>query len=151
MLSQIERGQANPTLAVTLKIAEAFGVSLSELVGETATRVSSIEVIRADNAEHHYRSDEHCRIRTLSPLDLEKDVEFYEVQLAAGGLLTSAAHFQGTREFLTVEKGRVRIRSGEEEAVLARGDSATYPADVPHAIENVGRGQAIVFLVVIYR
>ncbi|REJ95058.1 MAG: XRE family transcriptional regulator [Planctomycetota bacterium] len=151
MLSQIERGRANPTLAVTLKIAEAFGVSLGELVGETTSRASSIEVIRADNPAHHYRSDEHCRIRTLSPLNLEKDVELYEVQLAPTGLLNSAAHFQGTREFLTVEKGRVAVRSGDEEALLGRGDSATYAADVPHAIENAGRGQAVVFLVVIYR
>ena len=32
MLSQIERGQANPTLAVAFRIAEAFGMSLGELV-----------------------------------------------------------------------------------------------------------------------
>ncbi|MFT7642575.1 MAG: transcriptional regulator with XRE-family HTH domain, partial [Pirellulaceae bacterium] len=32
MLSQIERGQANPTLGVTLRIARAFGLSLAELV-----------------------------------------------------------------------------------------------------------------------
>ncbi len=30
MLSQIERNQANPTLAVTCKIAQAFGMSLAE-------------------------------------------------------------------------------------------------------------------------
>ena len=34
MLSQIEREQANPTLAVTLRIAQAFGMSLGELVEE---------------------------------------------------------------------------------------------------------------------
>src|SRR6476660_1192011 len=32
MLSEIEREQANPTLAVTLRIAQAFGMSLSELI-----------------------------------------------------------------------------------------------------------------------
>ncbi|MFT4608600.1 MAG: transcriptional regulator with XRE-family HTH domain, partial [Chitinophagales bacterium] len=31
MLSQIERGQANPTLAVTFRIAQAFGISIGEL------------------------------------------------------------------------------------------------------------------------
>lgn len=151
MLSQIERDRANPTLAVTLKIAEAFEISLGELVGEAGAKASGIEVIRRDNPVHHYRSDDACRIRTLSPLNLEKDVEFYEVQLAPGGALRSSSHFEGTREFLTVEHGKVRVTSSEHAVDLGRGDSATYRADVPHAIENAGRGEALLFLVVIYR
>ena len=151
MLSQIERDRANPTLAVTLRIAEAFQITLGELVGETGAKASGIEVIRADNPAHHYRSDDTCRIRTLSPLNLEKDVEFYEVELTPGGALRSSAHFDGTREFLTVERGKVRITSGESRVDLGRGDSATYRADVTHTIENAGRGDALLFLVVIYR
>jgi transcriptional regulator with XRE-family HTH domain len=151
MLSQIERDRANPTLAVTLKIAEAFQVSLSELVGESGAKAAGIEVIRSDNPAHHYRSDDSCRIRTLSPLNLEKDVEFYEVEFAPGGALRSSPHYEGTREFLTVERGKVRVKSGEHAVELSRGDSATYRADLPHAIENAGRGEALLFLVVIYR
>ncbi len=104
MLSQIERNRANPTLAVAFRIARAFGMSLGELV-ETPGATSSIMVIRASDHAYHYRSDRDCQIRTLSPLNLEKDVEFYQVQLKEGGALRSAPHFEGTREFLTVQKG----------------------------------------------
>lgn len=149
MLSQIEREQANPTLAVTLRIAQAFGMNLGELV-EMPDATPSLNVIRADDRTFHYRSDKSCRIRTLSPLNLEKDVEFYEVQLKAGGTLKSAAHFEGTREFLTVQKGVIRVESGEESDLLNPGDSASYKADVPHAIINAGRGEAVIFLVDIY-
>lgn len=149
MLSQIEREQANPTLAVTLRIARAFGMNLGELV-EMPDATPSLAVIRADDRTFHYRSDASCRIRTLSPLNLEKDVEFYEVQLKAGGSLKSSAHFEGTREFLTVQKGRIRVESGDENNVLNPGDSASYKADVPHAIINTGRGEAVIFLVDIY-
>ena len=150
MLSEIERDQANPTLAVTLRIARAFELSLGELVDAPAP-ASAIHVIRAKDPRFHYRSDDDCQIRTLSPLQLEKDVEFYEVKLNAGGELRSEPHFNATREFLTVEKGRVRVESGEASVELARGDSASYRADVPHAIVNIGRGEALVFLVDIYR
>src|SRR2546422_11461122 len=74
MLSQIEREQANPTLAVTLRIARAFSMALGDLL-ETPGATSSVTVIRADDRAYHYRSDRNCRIRTLSPLHLEKDVE----------------------------------------------------------------------------
>lgn len=150
MLSQIERDQANPTLAVTLRIARAFEMSIGELV-EHPGASSGVSVIRAVDRAYHFRSDEHCKIRTLSPLHLEKDVEFYEVQLRPGGELRSAAHFEGTREFLTVEKGRVRIESGADSETLERGDSASYRADIPHAIVNAGRHEAVLFLVNIYR
>jgi len=150
MLSQIEREQANPTLAVTQRIARAFSMSLGDLV-ETPGVTSSVTVIRADDRAYHYRSDKNCRIRTLSPLNLEKDVEFYEVQLQAGGALRSAPHFAGTREFLTVESGQVRVESGGDAEILTRGDSASYRADVPHAIVNTGKTVATIFLVDIYR
>src|SRR6476659_9657775 len=113
MLSQIERARANPTLGVTFRIARAFGMSIGELV-ETPGATSSINIIRSNDHAYHYRSDKHCVIRTLSPLNLEKDVEFYEVQLAEGGELRSSAHFEGTREFITVQKGRIRIEYGAD-------------------------------------
>jgi transcriptional regulator with XRE-family HTH domain len=150
MLSQIEREAANPTLAVTLRIARAFGLALGELL-EMPGAASAVTVIRADDHTYHYRSDKDCRIRTLSPLNLEKDVEFYEIRLQSGGALRSSPHFEGTREFLTVQKGRVRVESAGDAEELNPGDSASYRADVPHAIINAGNGEAIVFLIDIYR
>jgi transcriptional regulator with XRE-family HTH domain len=150
MLSQIEREQANPTLAVTVRIAGALGISMAELV-EQASVVPAIEVIRADDRSHIFRSDQNCSIRTLSPLHLEKDVEFYEVLLNPGGILRSAPHFEGTREFLTVQKGKVVVVSENESTELNRADSASYRADVPHEIRNPGKSEALVFLVVIYQ
>ncbi len=149
MLSQIERGTANPTLAVAYRIAQAFGISLAELV-DTLDAVPQIDIVRADDRSHLFRDDSDCRIRTLSPLHLEKDVEFYQVCLSPGGKLQSAAHFEGTREFLTVEKGCIELVSGEERSELAQQDSAHYPADVPHEINNKAEGESMIFLVVIY-
>jgi len=150
MLSQIEREQANPTLAVTLRIAQAFGMSLGELVEEPGAS-SSVNVIRSQDKAYHYHSDDYCHIRTLSPLNLEKDVEFYEIRLKEGGALRSAPHFQGTREFLTVAEGAVLVESATDREVLTAGDSASYRADVPHAIVNTGEGEAVLYLVDIYR
>ncbi len=150
MLSQIERDQVNPTLAVALRIARAFNMGLGELI-ESPGVTSSVTVIRADDHTYHYRSDKNCRIRTLSPLNLEKDVEFYEVLLQPGGALRSAPHFEGTREFLTVQTGQIQVESGEDKETLNPGDSASYRADIPHAIINIGNTEAGIFLVDIYR
>jgi transcriptional regulator with XRE-family HTH domain len=149
MLSEIERQRANPTVAVAFRIAQAFGMSLGELV-ETPAATPRVDVIRADDRTYHYRSDRDCRIRTLSPLHLEKSVEYYEIVLRPRGALRSAAHFEGARELLTVQKGSVRITSGSDVEELRPGDSAHYHADVRHSIENVGDDDAVMFLVVTY-
>jgi transcriptional regulator with XRE-family HTH domain len=149
MLSQIERNRANPTLGVAHRIAQAFGLSVGDMLD--MPRRESIDVIRANERKYYFHSDKDYQIRTLSPLDLEKDVEFYELVLHPGKALRSAAHYEGTHEFLTVQQGAVRIIAGNENSILQRGDSAHYPADVPHAIENAGRGDAVAFLVDIYR
>src|SRR5262249_49095378 len=68
MLSEIEREQPNPTLAVTMRIAQAFAMGLAELL-EMPGASSAVSVIRGDDHAFHYRSDKNCRIRTLSPLN----------------------------------------------------------------------------------
>lgn len=150
MLSEIERERANPTLSVTYRIARAFGLTLQDLI-ESADSASAIQLIRASESAQIFRKDKQCQIRTLSPLNLEKDVEFYELRLPENGALRSQPHVEGTREFLTVEEGSVELESGNSREVLGKGDSATYRADVSHTISNTGKGEAVLFLVVIYR
>ena len=141
MLSQIERQQVNPTFHVAYRIAQAFGMSLGQLVDEEP-KEPSIEVIRAEDQHYHFQEESDHSVRSLHPVHLEKDVEFYEVKLRPGAILPSSSHLTGTREFLTVQKGRIQVRAGTEEAVLDAGDLARYTADVDHVIENVGRGEA---------
>ena len=96
-------------------------------------------MIRADDRTYQFRSDRYCRIRTLSPLHLEKSVEFYEIVLRPGGALRKLRRiFKGRRELLTVQRGSVRVTAGGDMTELKTGDSAHYPADVQHAIENIG-------------
>ena len=149
MLSQVERGNANPTLSVAFRIAQALGVSLADLV-EGATSRQPIEVVRKSDPTAVFRDDDVCTIRTLSPANFEKEVEFYQVTLKPRQRMTSGGHFAGTREFLTVNSGTVVVRSGTQTVELKPGDSAQYTADVEHSIENIGRSNAVLFLVDIY-
>jgi len=150
MLSQIEQDKANPTVAVMHKIASAMNLQLVELVEAGAPRLN-LEVVRAEDERYLFLSNDRCTVRTLSPLSLEKDIEFYEVRLAGHGELSSEAHFNSTQELVTVARGKVELRSGQKTVVLRKGDSAWYSADVPHALINPGASRAQVYLVVKYR
>ena len=149
MLSQIERGRANPTLAVTYRIAQAFGISIGELVDDPDAS-ASIERIRGDDPGMLFRGDDECSIRTLSPLHQEKAVEFYEIILQPGARLASGAHYEGTRELFTVASGSAEISAGSDRCTLATGDTAHYRADVDHVIANSGPETLRGYLVVTY-
>lgn len=149
MLSQIERNRANPTLAIAYRIAQAFGVSLDDMI-EHPAEDSLIEKRAVNNAAYLFRSDYNCRIRMLSPKDLEKDVEFYEVVIFSNKTLDSAPHLEGTLEIVHIHQGSVRVTCGSDVMELTVGDSANYIADKAHSITNIGPTDAILSLADIY-
>lgn len=150
MLSQIERCKANPTLAVTQRIAQTFGISIGELVDDPNAS-TSIDVVRGDDPGTLFRADTECEIRTLSPLQLEKNIEFYRVNLQPGAELASAAHFEGTREMFSVAEGEALIIAGTSQITLRTGDTGHYRADLPHRIRCAGSRPLTGYLVVSYR
>lgn len=150
MLSQIEQNKANPTVGVMYKIAVGLGMDLGELMGLGRSR-RQLQVIRSDDPNQVFLSDKKMTVRTLSPLSMEKDVEFYEVTLRPGGELDSSPHFSQTEEFLTVAQGKISLGVEDDEIALRKGDSAHYLADQHHGMRNTGRSVARIYLVVKYR
>jgi len=135
MLSQVERGEANPTLGVTHAIAQAFGLSVGELVDAPGPG-SPMYVVAHDDRSTVLREDAFAFVRALTPLRDIGHLEIYQVRLVPTGELRSTAHAVGTRETVIVGLGRATVEAGTERVQLEPGDCATYRADLPHAIAN---------------
>jgi len=150
MLSQIEQDKVNPTVAVMLKIATALELNIGDLVDEPS-RSNIARIIPASDDRYTFLAEPDCTIRTLSPMNMEKNIEFYRLTLERGADHSSEPHFPGTEEFLYVNQGRVRVTTGDQQAEIGRGDSIHYRADVPHAIASIGRGRVEAYMIVHYR
>ncbi len=151
MLSQIEQSKTNPTVAVLLRIASGLRVEPTTLLPCQPSTPRVWRTIRANDERSLFPANPGCTVRTLSPLDLEKQIEFYELTFKPKGELVSEPHYRGTEEILTVVSGTIVVRSGEHETQLRKGDSIHYAADLPHRITNVGSSPASGFLLVRYR
>jgi transcriptional regulator with XRE-family HTH domain len=149
MLSEIERDKANPTIAVAWRLTNALGVSLDSLFA----RPKSPEAI-AVSGPHDIPTlsghDAKYQLRVWGPIELAGKFEWYELTLQPGGALVSNAHEPGTREHLTVLQGSIEIEAAGATKRLKLADTARYVADEPHAIRNVGKGEARALLVVIH-
>ncbi len=148
MLGQIELGQSAPTINVLWKIARALEVTFSALISSRSQ--SGVLVLRAGDSKVLSSKDRTFTSRALFPFDEPRRVEFYELRLAAGGVERADAHAPGTTENLVVSAGAVEIDLAGEAHRLEAGDSILFEADSPHSYRNVGRSEAVMFLVMTY-
>jgi len=152
MLSQIERGEANPTFAVLWNLTQALGIEFSELIaGSSVLHKPAIAVMSAEQTPEIVSGNGACRLRILSPMQTAGESEWYAVEMAAGGTLASAPHSAGAVEHFTALSGEFSVVSGSEERTVAAGETARYPADVNHAIANVSGEVGHGILVLLYR
>lgn len=151
MLSQIEREKANPTIAITWRLANALGVQIGELLSSEVRPAELIRLVDAHEIPTLPGSHAGYSLRILGPMELAGKYEWYELILAPGGELASQAHDPGTSEHLTVISGTVELEVGMEKRKIRHGGTARYPADHDHVIRNAGKTEAKAMLVVVHR
>ena len=128
--ASLESGTANPTLAVLSKAASALNVSIEELVGPPR---SEFEFVPADKVR--VRKRQGGLLRPLIPESLP-GLEISRTELEPGGRLTGVPHKQGTREYLTCERGQVELVAGGKHHRLDEGDMLVFRGDQRHSYLN---------------
>jgi len=101
MLSQIERGQANPTLGVAYRIAQAFGLPLGEMV-EAPSAASKIETIRAGDRNPHlnYRFQQDVQ-RSHSGALTDHEFNMWQTEMLMTRKIADYYHFDG--QFVAIQ------------------------------------------------
>jgi transcriptional regulator with XRE-family HTH domain len=146
-LSQIETCKSNPSLSVLWKIAVGLQIPFSELLGESGPTVN---LLRRADTQVLRSADGRMESRPATPAGLSRQLEVYELRLAARSTHTSDAHAPGTSELIIVLAGSLRMHVGNDKYELGAGDSLAFPADRPHTYENPGAGEARYHDVIIY-
>ena len=151
MLSQIERGEANPTFGVLWSLTQALGIELGTLIPGGGSRRDpiQIELMTAILTPEIRDPGGGWVLRILGAPALVPRMEWYLLELAPAGVLASAAHAKGTVEHLTALSGKLTVRTTEKAQRISAGDTARYSADVAHEIGNETRRPASALMVVI--
>lgn len=150
MLSEIERGEANPTYATLWNLTRALGIELGTLLeGSNTVQRPGIDHQAAHMTPVVRSSDGSCTLQILSPPSTVSTVEWYLLQFDPRGQLVSDPHAAGMVEHLYCRQGSLLIRSADLESRLHEGESARYRADVAHSVTNLLEKPAEAFLVMI--
>lgn len=146
-LSQIETLKSNPSLSVLWKIAVGLQIPFSELLGDAGP---SVGLLRRNDAQVLRSADGRLESRPVSPAGFSRDVEAYELRLAARSSHVAEAHAPGTKELIVVLSGLLRMHVGNDKFELGPGDALAFPADRPHTYENPAGGEARYHNLVVY-
>jgi transcriptional regulator with XRE-family HTH domain len=151
MLSQVERGETSPTLAVAARIASGLELTLSQLLrlDEGAT----VAIVRpGDRRPGTSDPSSGHQAEILTPPLPGQRAELSRHVLApgaaTGGPGDPPMHEPGSRESALVQAGRVALLIDGERYELAAGDCVTFDADLPHHFENPGSDDAVLLAVV---
>jgi XRE family transcriptional regulator, regulator of sulfur utilization len=136
MLSQVERGETSPTLAVAARIAAGLELTLSQLLRLDEDR--HVVVVRSGEGRKRRRGGH--RVEELTPPlpGQRADVSLHRLEPGAvtGGPGDPPIHEPGSRETAVVLDGAPTLVIDGHGHQLRAGDSVTFDADLAHHFEN---------------
>jgi transcriptional regulator with XRE-family HTH domain len=138
MLSQVERQETSPTIAVAAKIAAGLELTLSQLL--RLDEGEHVSISRAGE-RRSYRRGGHQFEELTPPLPGQRaDVSLHTLKpgAATGGSDDPPMHEPGSRETAVVLSGTLALVVDGSRHELRDGDSVTFDADLPHHFENEG-------------
>ena len=150
MLSQVERGETSPTIAVAERIAAGLELTLSQLL--RLDEGDGVSVVRYGERRDGGVAAYGHRFEVLTPALPGQRLELSEHFLAPGGETGKRGdppiHEAGSRETAVVTEGKLRLVCDGAPYDLSEGDCVTFDADLPHHFENPGDSDARFYAVV---
>ncbi|MBL8029440.1 MAG: helix-turn-helix transcriptional regulator [Fibrobacteres bacterium] len=150
MLSQIEQGKVNPTIATLWKIAKGLSVDFNALLG-SHEQEKLFYIQRNETAIVIKGAEKTYSLKILTPPQMVEELEQYWVTFDPHGAMVSEGHFAGTEEIVTVLDGSVDVTTGDKTATLGKGDSIRYHADCAHSIREKSGVKSEIHLTVYFR
>jgi len=147
MVVQIEAARTNPSVGTLCRIADAFGVTVAQLLEPAAER--TVRVTRAADAPLLWRGGYGGFGRLLGGTSEPELVELWEWRLGPQDRYDSPEHPVGTRELVHVLGGELTVTVDGVEHVVGTGETIDFQADKAHAYRNDGEHPVRTLMVVI--
>lgn len=144
-LGQIERGQANPSIAALKKITDSLGITLMSLVeeiGENGRPIPTppsqpVEVVRAGARKTLIYPGGARRASLLTP-DLQGALEVIITVEDPAPEGTGEWYSHEGEEFGLVLEGTYEVVVEDRTYLLEEGDSIRFKSNIPHQMRNPG-------------
>lgn len=149
MLGQIERGLVNPTVSVLARIAGGLHVPLEQLV--ECREEAPVQLCRAVDVVGARLCGGKVIRYPLLPFDTDSRCESSQMDLFISGSYDAPDRIPGSRIYLTVLTGTLRVVTGGETYQLESRDSLSFPGGEGYHYENIGNNTVRMIERIYYR
>ncbi|WP_172383665.1 helix-turn-helix domain-containing protein [Streptomyces sp. MNP-20] len=136
MIIQIEQARTNPSVGITVKLADALGISITTLLDYE--QGPHVRIVPPEQMVRMWSTDEGSSTTLLVGAEARGPFELWSWHLMPGDGSDSDAHPPGTIELLHVRAGELTLVVDGAEHLVPAGSSATFEANVPHGYHNKG-------------
>ncbi|MFO3905713.1 helix-turn-helix domain-containing protein [Enterobacter hormaechei] len=137
MLVEIEKGAANPSIAILCKLAAALGVSVADIVNVASE--PQVHLIEEAAIPVLWQGEKGGSARLLAGTAGPDMIELWRWEMQPGESFSSPGHPAGTFELLHVEAGVLTLKIEESVTQVVAGASAVAKTDAAHSYVNDGK------------
>lgn len=142
-LSRIENGKGPGTFRTHRKIADAFGLALTEFYRDLQPEEQDASVLPAQSEEaESFTYDEKASAVFLARQLSRKQMLPQMIILQPGGQTALEEYLSGTDRWLFSLAGSTQVHIGEKSYQLSPGETLYFKASLPHRFENSGKSEA---------
>lgn len=135
MLATIEKGEANPSIGVLGKIMSGLRIELQDL---TEAPQNDTYLVDVGNLNPTKEVKGKYRVWTCFPIEDNRLVEIYRIDIEPGGIYESGSHGERTKEYIAMLKGTLSIKLEDKIHEIADGQFFRFESDQAHVYFNTG-------------
>jgi len=147
-LSKAERALSVPSISTAMRIAQSFGLSVGQLLGE-AQYEDAISVVRKESRPAFMRAGSSAgydyemlaggkRFKNMEPFIMRPPLAYADER----------RFDHAGQEMVFVLSGSIEVEYGGHRHILNTGDCAYYDAHIPHRLRSLKRSVAEALVVV---
>lgn len=133
----IERGVANPSIAILCRLAAAFSVSVSDLI-EDREETPNRPLIERTVPQTLWTTKAGGAAVLEAAISGETMFELWSWTLGPEDCHVAEGHRPGTAELVVVRKGSLEVRVGDDIVRLGPGEAARLTTDMAHSYRTAG-------------
>lgn len=138
LLTQIEYGQANPSLVTITQIARQLGTDFTTLLDDAHGTDSPVEVFGPGEQVLVWSSDRGSTARLLVSTRGARTADMWLWRLEPGDSYQGNADPDRSQELFHVVEGALTVRTDGAEVAVPQGSSSRLRSDRPYSYANEG-------------
>lgn len=143
LLTQIEHGQANPSLVTITRIARELGTDFTNLLDAASASPSPVEVFGADDHVLVWSSEHGSTAHLLVSTRDTRAADLWLWRLAPGDSYHGHADPERSQELFYVLEGSLTVSADGMEVLVPQGSASRLRSDRSYSYANAGRGPVV--------